>query len=116
MRLLADPHLRIRRAGTGELDPGRIQPVVSLAQSGSGAGDVAGTPVDLAGLRFDNRMLLQDGLAATLMAASETRAWRIGLFNTTPMLDAVEALSIQQGRDNIWRATTTTGRSCSIPG
>jgi prostaglandin-endoperoxide synthase 2 len=59
-----------------------------------------GAPVDLAGLRFDNRMLLRDGLATALAGASQTRAWRIGLFNTTPMLDLVEAASIQQGRDN----------------
>ena len=32
--------------------------------------------------------------------ASATRAWRVGFFNTAPMLDQVEALSIQQGRDN----------------
>jgi prostaglandin-endoperoxide synthase 2 len=58
------------------------------------------TEVDLGGLRFDNRMLLQDGLVAAFAAASQTRAWRIGLFNTTPMLDVVDELSIQQGRDN----------------
>jgi prostaglandin-endoperoxide synthase 2 len=59
-----------------------------------------GAAVDLAGLRFDNRMLLQDGLVAALASASQTRAWRIGLFNTVPMLDPVNAASIQQGRDN----------------
>jgi prostaglandin-endoperoxide synthase 2 len=59
-----------------------------------------GASVDLAGLRFDNRMLLQDGLVTALAGASQTRAWRIGLFNTAPMLDLVEAASIQQGRDN----------------
>jgi prostaglandin-endoperoxide synthase 2 len=59
-----------------------------------------GASVDLAGLRFDNRMLLQDGLVAALAGASQTRAWRIGLFNTAPMLDMVEVASIQQGRDN----------------
>jgi prostaglandin-endoperoxide synthase 2 len=59
-----------------------------------------GASVDLAGLRFDNRMLLQDGLVTALAGASQTRAWRIGLFNTTPMLDLVEVASIQQGRDN----------------
>jgi prostaglandin-endoperoxide synthase 2 len=56
--------------------------------------------VDLAGLRFDNRTLLQDGLVTALAGASQTRAWRLGLFNTTPMLDLVEVASIQQGRDN----------------
>jgi CheY-like chemotaxis protein len=59
-----------------------------------------GASVDLAGLRFDNRMLLQDGLVTALAGASQTRAWRIGLFNTAPMLDLVEVASIQQGRDN----------------
>ncbi len=59
-----------------------------------------GTSVDLAGLRFDNRMLLRDGLVTALSGASQTLAWRIGLFNTTPMLDLVEVASIQQGRDN----------------
>jgi len=39
-------------------------------------------------------------MVAALAAATQTRAWRIGLFNTTPMLDAVDAASIQQGRDN----------------
>ncbi|WP_216851228.1 peroxidase family protein [Acidisphaera sp. L21] len=57
-------------------------------------------PVDLAGLRFDNRTLLQDGLVTALAGASQTRAWRIGPFNTAPMLEMVEAASIQQGRDN----------------
>ena len=56
--------------------------------------------VSLAELRFDNRMLLLDGLAMALAAASQTRAWRLGPFNTTPMLEMVEAASIQQGRDN----------------
>jgi prostaglandin-endoperoxide synthase 2 len=59
-----------------------------------------GASVDLAGLRFDNRRLLQDGLVTALAGASQTRAWRIGLFNTAPMLDLVEVASIQQGRDN----------------
>ena len=59
-----------------------------------------GTSVDIGELRFDNRMLLQDGLVTALAAASQTRAWRIGMFNTAPMLDAVEVRSIQQGRDN----------------
>jgi len=59
-----------------------------------------GTSVDLAGFRFDNRTLLQDGLVTALAGASQTPAWRIGLFNTTPMLDMVEVASIQQGRDN----------------
>jgi prostaglandin-endoperoxide synthase 2 len=56
--------------------------------------------VELAGLRIDNRPLLQDGLVTAFAGASETRAWRIGLFNTAPMLELVEAASIQQGRDN----------------
>ena len=59
-----------------------------------------GAPVDLGALRFDNRPLLRDGLGAALAAASATPAWRMGLFNTPPMLDAVNAASIQQGRDN----------------
>ena len=59
-----------------------------------------GASVDLAGLRFDNRMLLRDGLVTAFAGASQTRAWRIGLFNTAPMLDGAEAASIQQGRDN----------------
>jgi prostaglandin-endoperoxide synthase 2 len=59
-----------------------------------------GASVDLAGLRFENRMLLRDGLVTALAGASQTRAWRIGLFNTAPMLDLVEVASIQQGRDN----------------
>jgi prostaglandin-endoperoxide synthase 2 len=59
-----------------------------------------GASVDFAGLRFDNRTLLQDGLVTALAGASQTRAWRIGLFNTAPMLDGVEVASIQQGRDN----------------
>jgi prostaglandin-endoperoxide synthase 2 len=59
-----------------------------------------GASVDLAGLRFDNRMLLRDGLVTAFVGASQTRAWRIGLFNTTPMLDEANAASIQQGRDN----------------
>ena len=45
-------------------------------------------------------MLLQDGLVAAFASASQTRAWRIGLFNTAAMLDLVEVASIQQGRDN----------------
>jgi len=56
--------------------------------------------VGVAELRFDNRMLLQDGLVAAFASASQTRAWRIGLFNTAAMLDLVEVASIQQGRDN----------------
>ncbi|MBV9825539.1 MAG: heme peroxidase [Alphaproteobacteria bacterium] len=56
--------------------------------------------VALAELRFDNRTLLQDGLVTAFASASQTRAWRIGMFNTTPMLDGVEMASIQQGRDN----------------
>ena len=59
-----------------------------------------GAAVELAGLRFDNRMLLRDGLAAALASASHTRAWRIGPLNTAPMLELVETASIQQGRDN----------------
>lgn len=59
-----------------------------------------GVARDLAGLRFDNRLLLQDGLVAAFAGASATRAWRIGPFNTAPMLEMVEAASIQQGRDN----------------
>jgi len=59
-----------------------------------------GARLDLAGLRFDNRPLLQDGLVTALTGASQTPAWRIGLFNTTPMLDMVNEASIQQGRDN----------------
>ena len=59
-----------------------------------------GAPVDLADLRFDNRRLRRDGLVAAFAGASQTPAWRMGLFNTTPMLDAVDAASIQQGRDN----------------
>jgi prostaglandin-endoperoxide synthase 2 len=60
----------------------------------------AGASVDLAGLRFDNRMLLQDGLVTAFVGASQTPAWRLGPFNTVPMLQMVEAASIQQGRDN----------------
>ena len=60
----------------------------------------AGASVDLAGLRFDNRTLLRDGLVTAFAGASQTPAWRIGLFNTTPMLDMVDVASIQQGRDN----------------
>ena len=60
----------------------------------------AGSRVDLAGLRFDNRTLLQDGLVTAFAGASQTPAWRIGLFNTIPMLDLVDVASIQQGRDN----------------
>jgi prostaglandin-endoperoxide synthase 2 len=59
-----------------------------------------GTAVDLGGLRFDNRALLRDGLVTALAGASETKAWRMGLFNTVPMLDMVDQLSIQQGRVN----------------
>jgi len=59
-----------------------------------------GESVDLAGLRFDNRTLLRDGLVTAFAGASQTPAWRIGLFNTTPMLDVVDEASIQQGRDN----------------
>ena len=59
-----------------------------------------GASVDLAGLRFDNRTLLSDGLITAFAGASQTPAWRIGLFNTTPMLDMVDVASIQQGRDN----------------
>lgn len=59
-----------------------------------------GAPVDLARLRFDNQTLLQDGLVTAFVGASQTPAWRIGLFNTTPMLDVVDVASIQQGRDN----------------
>ncbi len=60
----------------------------------------SGRSVDLASLRFDNRPLLSDGLHAGLLGASQTPAWRMGLFNTAPMLDPVNAASIQQGRDN----------------
>jgi len=54
----------------------------------------------MAALRFDNRPLLTDGLVTALESASRSKAWRIGLFNTAPMLEAVERASIQQGRDN----------------
>ncbi len=56
--------------------------------------------VEMAALRFDNRPLLTDGLVTALESASRSKAWRIGLFNTAPMLEAVERASIQQGRDN----------------
>lgn len=59
-----------------------------------------GSPVDLGGLRFDNRALLKDGLVTAFAGASETPAWRIGLLNTTPMLGPVDSASIKQGRDN----------------
>ena len=59
-----------------------------------------GSSVDMADLRFDNRALLRDGLTAAFASASRTQAWRMGLFNTVPMLDMVDGLSIQQGRDN----------------
>ena len=62
--------------------------------------DWGGRSVDMADLRFDNRALLGDGLATAFASASRTKAWRMSLFNTVPMLDMVDKLSIQQGRDN----------------
>ena len=59
-----------------------------------------GAPVELADLRFENRGLLRDGLSAAFAGASATPAWRMGLFNTVPMLEAANDASIQQGRDN----------------
>ena len=84
----------------GELDTGRVQPALPLAQPRADKRNVGGGVRRLAGLRFDNRMLLRDGLVTAFAGASQTRAWRIGLFNTAPMLDGAEAASIQQGRDN----------------
>ncbi len=59
-----------------------------------------GKTVAMAETRFGNESLLQDGLGAALDAASRSEAWRIGLFNTAPMLREVETASLQQGRDN----------------
>ncbi len=54
----------------------------------------------MADMRFDNELLLIEGLEITLGAASGSSAWSIGLFNTAAMLRDVELASIQQGRDN----------------
>ena len=101
MRLLADPMpayaARWNRENWIPVEFNLLYRWHSLVPTSAAWGDAS---VDLARLRFDNRMLLQDGLVAALAACSQTRAWRIGLFNTAPMLDVVEVASIQQGRDN----------------
>ena len=101
MRLLADPTpAYTARWNRRELDPGRVQPALPLAQPRADKRQMGWSFRRCCGLRFDNRMLLQDGLVAAFASASQTRAWRIGLFNTAAMLDLVEVASIQQGRDN----------------
>ena len=56
--------------------------------------------ITLAEICFDNGGPLRDGLGAALDSASRSKAWQIGLFNTSPMLAAVELASIAQGRTN----------------
>ncbi len=59
-----------------------------------------GEMMPIAGLRFDNRSLLRDGLGAGFNSASSTKASQIGLFNTADFLLAAEQASVTQGRDN----------------
>jgi prostaglandin-endoperoxide synthase 2 len=49
---------------------------------------------------LDNTLLLNHGLGKALDNTSRTRAWKLGLFNTTESLLPVEALGIRQGRAN----------------
>jgi prostaglandin-endoperoxide synthase 2 len=58
------------------------------------------TTIAIADICFDNGGPLRDGLAAALDSASRSKAWQIGLFNTSSMLAAVELASIAQGRTN----------------
>jgi prostaglandin-endoperoxide synthase 2 len=59
-----------------------------------------GAPAAIGDFRFDHGRLLQDGLEVGLASASASRAWRIGLYNTSDMLLPVEEAAIRQGRDN----------------
>ena len=59
-----------------------------------------GAPVKMGDARFGNELMLKDGLGAALDSASNSLAWRLGLFNTAEMLRPVEAASLLQGRDN----------------
>jgi prostaglandin-endoperoxide synthase 2 len=59
-----------------------------------------GADFPMAGARFGNEPLLRDGLGAALDAAGTAAAWRLGHFNTSDMLRAVETASILQGRVN----------------
>ena len=56
--------------------------------------------VPIGACQFDHARLLAEGLAATLASASDTQAWKLGLFNSIPALEAVEMASVRQGRDN----------------
>jgi prostaglandin-endoperoxide synthase 2 len=56
--------------------------------------------IAMADICFDNSAPLRDGLAAALNSASRSKAWQLGLFNTSAMLAAVERASIAQGRTN----------------
>jgi prostaglandin-endoperoxide synthase 2 len=60
-------------------------------------GDAA---IAMASVCFDNGPALRDGMGAVLESASRTRAWQMGLFNTSAMLEPVELASIGQGRTN----------------
>jgi prostaglandin-endoperoxide synthase 2 len=60
-------------------------------------GDAA---ITLASVCFDNGMALRDGLGAAFESASKSRAWQMGLFNTSAMLAHVELASLGQGRMN----------------
>jgi prostaglandin-endoperoxide synthase 2 len=59
-----------------------------------------GADFPMADGRFGNAPMIRDGLGAALDAASTSAAWRVGLFNTAEMLQAVEAASVKQGRVN----------------
>jgi prostaglandin-endoperoxide synthase 2 len=59
-----------------------------------------GNPVSMSDIRFDNTLILCDGLEAGFESATQTKAWGIGLFNTSTALHPVEAASLKQGRDN----------------
>ncbi|MCC8944202.1 heme peroxidase [Bradyrhizobium sp. Arg62] len=59
-----------------------------------------GTPMPIGDARFGNGPLLRDGLGIALDSASQSQAWRLGLFNTAAVLRPVELASLKQGRDN----------------
>ena len=59
-----------------------------------------GEAVPLTECQFDNTRSLAEGLEAAFVSASDTQAWALGLFNTAAMLQPIETISVQQGRDN----------------
>lgn len=60
----------------------------------------AGAAIPVTECQFNNARLIDAGLAAAFVSASETQAWALGLFNTMEMLRDTEIRSIEQGRTN----------------